>query len=269
MTMTNSKTRTNKLLVILAALCFGLWLDGRVPTVEDSVSRTTDSVVLVAREGSSGHGSGVAVSPDTVITAEHVVRGKTGPLYVRTNSGKRIMVKEFVPSLVHDLAVLKLEVPGLKPAKIGSFHDCRLGQTLYSIGSTRGRHMFNAVAVGNLQKMSVDLEHWGWGTLFALTAEGGPGNSGGPVFSLDGKLRGIWVGSRQPNIHYAIPIDVVMGELRIVDLLLTMSKWKIGSVSQNRAAYQGGGEPGPFFGLPGDPVYRVPGQDREIRTETW
>lgn len=211
-------TRTNKLLAILAALCFGLWLDGRVPTVEDSVSRTIDSVVLVKWEGSSGHGSGVAVAPDTVITAEHVVRNKKGPFYVKTNSGKRIMVKEYFPSKVHDIAVLKLEVPGLKPVKIGSFYDCRLGQTLYSIGTTRKLTMFNSVAVGNLQKKHLSLtSHPGWETLFALTAEGGPGNSGGPVFSLDGRLRGIWVGSTQPNIHYAIPIDVVMHELKTIN----------------------------------------------------
>ena len=118
------------------------------------------------------------------------------------------------------------------PVRLGSIKDVRLGQTIFSIGSTYGAEHFNAVASGIIQTLGLKSEKfglpvtYGWSEMFSNTVEGGGGNSGCPLFTMDGKVVGVWVGSQQPNVHYGIPVDVFFDDLKMLELMFLQDRYE-------------------------------------------
>jgi len=199
--------------------------------VEDSVQRTIGSVVYIDNESCGWGGSGVAVTGDIIVTARHLVEDGN-EFTITCHGGETLKAYQVFTSKIHDIGFVKVTEPKLTPVKFGSFRDCRRGQLVYSIGSTLGKSHMNAVAVGNVQTLNLDLEKfnsprgYGWSILFSNTAEGGFGNSGCPLFTLDGVVRGIWVGSIQPNVHYCIPVDVFLADLEEIERMFIADKYK-------------------------------------------
>lgn len=201
------------------------------PSLVMNVERTIDSVVHVSNESMGWQGSGVAVTKDIIMTARHVVEGGTR-FVVTLNDGREIEAHVAISSKRHDLGFIKLGQPILTPAEFGSIADCNLGQAVYAIGSPYGKLNFNSVTFGILSGLGRncdELNSWGydygWSIAFTTDSAGHPGNSGCPVFTMDGVVRGILVGGHSPVLIYCMPVDLVLDDLSVIETLFLQNKY--------------------------------------------
>ena len=201
-------------------------------TLEYSVARTIDSVVHITNETQGRQGSGVAVTEDIIMTARHVVEDGTD-FTITLNGGKIVKAICAISSKKYDLGFIKLNDPNLSPAEFGSIEDCRLGQSVYVIGSPYGKLNFNSVTLGivsGLQRDCDELNSWrgdyGWSIAFTTDAAGHPGNSGCPVFTMDGIVRGVLVGSHSPVLIYCMPVDLVLEDVNLIERMFMQDKYK-------------------------------------------
>jgi len=189
-------------------------------------------------------GSGVAISEDIVVTARHVVDGLN--YTITLNDGTTIKGVQAITHKDYDVGFIKVADPNLIPAKFGSVKDCVLGQPLFAIGSTGGKINFNSVSLGIVSGLNRGNnwknragEDYGWAILFQIDAEGMGGNSGCPVFTMDGMVRGIWVGSLPPAVHYSIPVDVFIKDIDKIKMLFVQNKYQIEEKQSDASHDQG------------------------------
>ena len=162
-----------------------------------------DSVVLVYNDG--GHGSGVIVAPNAVLTAKHVAVHDN--LTVRANDGTEYAVTEVVLDTNSDAALLLIDGTFSEPALEVSCLIPSVGASIMCIGTPYEVILQNCVLHGRIVKTGVDAED-GENDLLILDAHIGPGCSGGPVV-YRGKVVGIvtisigQLGGAVPCIEFA------------------------------------------------------------------
>jgi serine protease Do len=158
-----------------------------------------------------GLGSGVVIDAEGfILTNAHVIEGAAA-IHVRTEDGDDIDAAVVGRDPDTDLALLKAaDSSGLRPAPLGDSDRAQPGEWVVAIGSPFGLH--HTVTTGIL---SAKARGDGSGLDFLQTdAAVNPGNSGGPLFDLNGNVIGIAVGilsERGQNIglNFAIPINTV------------------------------------------------------------
>ena len=163
-------------------------LDAAYTTVVKNVS---PSVVLI--ETGSGLGSGeVYDNKGDIVTNAHVVSNATD-FRVTTSTGKQLpgtLVGSFPPD---DIAVIKVNGNGLKPAKFGDSSKLQVGQIVMAIGNPLG--LQGSVTSGIVSALGrIVSEGRGGGTLpdaIQTSAEINPGNSGGALVDLQSEVVGI------------------------------------------------------------------------------
>lgn len=201
-------------------------------SLEVAVEQTISNVVHIINNSGKGQGSGVLVAPDLVLTARHVAEGGEN-FDIMTSDGKVYKSTRAISSKKYDLGFIKLDVQLPYTIKLGSIKDCRLGETVYAIGSPYGDVNFNSVTLGIISSLYRELERfdcpseYGWSVTFQTDAAGHPGNSGCPVFTLDGVLRGILVGGLSNSIIYCIPVDLCMSDIEIVQRMFDEDRYEI------------------------------------------
>lgn len=164
----------------------------------------------------TGGGSGFIVSSDgLILTNKHVVTDTAAEYTVITSDGKKYPAKVLARDPSQDLAIIKIEVVGLIPVKIGNSDSIKLGQTAIAIGYSLGEFI-NTVSVGVISGLSRTITASGseFGTeilqgVIQTDAAINPGNSGGPLLNLKGEVIGIntAVASSAQSIGFAIPIN--------------------------------------------------------------
>lgn len=166
-----------------------------------------------------GNGSGIVLSPDGyILTNYHVVRGRR-KLYVRVYGTQHYYRAELVGAdPTGDLALLKIPgASGLPHAELGDISNLRVGQTVFAIGDpfslagVEGAPTITEGVIGALHRFQNSYTD-----AIQTDAAVNPGNSGGPLFSLDGRVIGIngQIASRfhtraNTGIGYAIPADQI------------------------------------------------------------
>lgn len=143
---------------------------------------------------SEGVGSGVLISDDgLVLTASHVVQTADN-IKVQFNDGETIPAHVVSSATFADVATIKLSwLPkGKQPVKLGNSDSTRVGDEIFMIGSPygldyslsvgyiSGRHVKNKFAHGQ-----IDIE------FFQTDAAINHGNSGGPMFNMEGEVIGV------------------------------------------------------------------------------
>jgi len=168
-----------------------------------------------------GFGSGFIVSADgVVLTNAHVVADAEEVIVKLTDK------REFKASVkgidkLSDVAVLKIEASDLPTVKIGKPEDVRVGEWVLAIGSPFGFE--NTVTAGIVSAKSRSLPDEGYVPFLQTDVAVNPGNSGGPLFNLNGEVIGInsQIYSRSggyQGLSFAIPIDVAMNvERQLLD----------------------------------------------------
>lgn len=196
---------------------------GRVSTLAGAVAATRATVVTL-KVGDRLNGAGVVFDADGyVFTNFHVVEpllrgdsldaGARNPMATaRFVNGRELPARVVAADGSEDIAILQL-VPAdsaerFEAAPIGESGALRVGETVFAVGSPVGlEHTVSAGIVSALDRTDI-LANRQLG-LIQLDASVNVGNSGGPLFNLEGQLVGITAArsSRAEGIGFAIPID--------------------------------------------------------------
>jgi serine protease Do len=158
-----------------------------------------------------GMGSGFIVSPDGyVLTNAHVV-SEAAEVTVKLTDRREFPAKVVGVDLRSDVAVLKIEARNLPVVQLGDPARVKPGQWVVAIGSPFGFE--NSVTVGVVSGTARSLPGGGYIPFIQTDVAVNPGNSGGPLFNLQGEVVGInsQIVSRSGGymgISFAIPIDV-------------------------------------------------------------
>ena len=188
-------------------------------------------------------GSGVAITKDIVVTARHVIDGTN---YVITlNDGTVVKGIAAISHKDYDIGFIKVDKLILKPAKFGSIKNCVLGQSVFIIGSPFGKINFNNVTLGVISGLDRDWdslsrygEPYGWKIAFTSDSGAHPGNSGGPVFSMDGIVRGLLVGGFSPVLNCSMPSDLFLNDIENIKLMFAMDKYFMAEKEQQSYQYE-------------------------------
>lgn len=158
-----------------------------------------------------GEGSGFIVTPDGYILSNaHVVDG-AGEVTVRLTDRREFQAKVVGADKRTDVAVLKIDAKDLPTVKIGDPSKLKPGEWVAAIGSPFGFE--NSVTAGIVSATSRSLPQDNYVPFIQTDVAVNPGNSGGPLFNLNGEVVGInsQIYSRTGGymgLSFAIPIDV-------------------------------------------------------------
>jgi len=160
-----------------------------------------------------GIGSGFIVSPDGyILTNAHVVDGAK-QVQVKLTDRREFNAKVVGTDARSDIALIKIEASGLPVARIGNSRDLKVGEWVVAVGAPFGFE--NSVTAGIVSAISRSLGGESYVPFIQTDVAVNPGNSGGPLFDLDGNVVGInsQIFSRTGGymgLSFAIPIDVAM-----------------------------------------------------------
>ncbi len=158
-----------------------------------------------------GEGSGFIVSADGyILTNAHVVRDATEVL-VKLTDRREFNAKVIGMDDKTDVAVIKIEGSNLPIVRIGDPGLLKPGQWVVAIGSPFG--MENSVTAGIVSATSRRLPDEKFVPFIQTDVAVNPGNSGGPLFNLNGEVVGInsQIYSQSGGymgLSFAIPIDM-------------------------------------------------------------
>lgn len=151
------------------------------------------SIVGVAPTSVGGLGSGVLIEGGYVVTAAHVVQ-VAEQILVEFTSGETIsaVVQGSVPAA--DIALLRLEhaPQNPSPAVLGDSDEPQVGDQIFIVGAPFG--ITHTLTVGHISARRVTDDLFGGlieAEMFQTDAAINVGNSGGPMFSMDGEVIGI------------------------------------------------------------------------------
>ena len=92
-----------------------------------------------------------------------------------------------------DIAVLKIDAEGLNAATLGDSSDIRVGETVFAVGNPLGELDYTMTR-GMISAMDREIETGvadGAINMFQIDAAVNSGNSGGPVYDIEGKIIGV------------------------------------------------------------------------------
>jgi serine protease Do len=161
-----------------------------------------------------GEGSGFVISADGyILTNAHVVEDAR-EVTVRMTDRREYRAQVVGIDRRTDVAVLKIEAKDLPVVRIGDASRLKPGEWVIAIGSPFG--FDNTVTAGIVSAIARSLGNPDTYTPFIQTDVAvNPGNSGGPLFNMQGEVVGInsQIYSRTggyQGVSFAIPIDVAV-----------------------------------------------------------
>ncbi len=165
---------------------------------------------------SEASGSGFIVSEDGyIVTNDHVVSDASNITVVLSNGDEFPAVLRGADPL-NDVAVIKIDPPyKLKPVEIGDSDSVREGEFVVAIGNPF--RLQNTITLGIVSALNRTLTSEGGFRIekvIQTDAAVNPGNSGGPLISLEGKVIGVNTAiisksGGSEGIGFAIPINTV------------------------------------------------------------
>lgn len=201
----------------------------------DMIAEVQPSVVVVKTE--TGHGSGVIYKSEAlendvfryyIMTNAHVVEDG-GEMTVHFGDViEDIPVTDFTSNPTYDIAVVRIETTEvLRVHHVASIDDNTIteiivGQDVYAIGTPQSIDKFNYVTQGIVSIASYPYNGVP-GLVLMHDAELNPGNSGGPLFNLNGELIGI-------NVAKVANISTVDGTIAAEGLNYSLNINKIAPI---------------------------------------
>jgi serine protease Do len=228
-------------------------------------------------------GSGFIISADgTIVTNNHVVKGaKT--VSVTLDDGTQLPAKVVGTDQRTDIAVLKVDAHKQLPyIQLGNSANVKPGQWVVAMGNPFG--LGGSVTAGIVSASGRDIGEGPYDQFIQIDAPINQGNSGGPLFTQDGKVIGMNTAILSPSggsigIGFAIPSDMIRSVVAQLEKTGHVTRGYIGveaqqvsdtvgkamHIGRNSGALLAGVQPdapAAKAGLePGDVVTAVNGQD--------
>ena len=172
-------------------------------------------------QGFQGLGSGFIIAPEGYVVTNHHVIQAASEIAVTLGDGTRLEAELVGTDPKTDLAVLKVESEEPLPyARFGKSDDTRVGDWVITIGNPFG--LGGSATTGIVSARGRDIRSGPFDDFLQIDAPINRGNSGGPLFDLNGRVIGINTAIYSPNggnvgIGFAIPSKLaasVIEELR-------------------------------------------------------
>ncbi len=177
---------------------------------------------------SSALGSGLIIDKEEiVITNNHVIQGAEDIL-VRVNGDKQYRAKVLGADPGMDIAVLKMETDEkFIPVEFGDSDKARIGDWVIAIGNPFGFGGTVTSGIISARNRSIGLSRYE--DFIQTDASINQGNSGGPLFNMDGDVIGINTAILGPSgsigIGFAIPSNNAQ---RVINQLIEFGETKRG-----------------------------------------
>jgi serine protease Do len=158
-------------------------------------------------------GSGFIIDANgTIVTNNHVVKGAR-TLSVTLDDGTVLPAKVIGTDPRTDIAVLKVNAGHSLPfIQLGNSRDVKPGEWVVAMGNPFG--LSSTVTAGIVSAVSRDIGAGPYDQFIQIDAPINEGNSGGPLFTQDGKVIGMNTAILSPTggsvgIGFAIPSDMI------------------------------------------------------------
>lgn len=158
-------------------------------------------------------GSGFIINANgTIVTNNHVVRGAKS-VSVTLDDGTVLPAKIVGADPRTDIAVLKVDAGHPLPyIQLGNSRDVKPGEWVIAMGNPFG--LGGTVTAGIVSAVSRDIGDGPYDQFIQVDAPINQGNSGGPLFTQDGKVIGMNTAILSPTggsvgIGFAIPSDMI------------------------------------------------------------
>lgn len=167
-------------------------------------------------------GSGFVISSSGyILTNAHVVQN-AHEVAVTTIDGDEIPAEIIGIDQESDVAVLRADASSLRPLKLGTSQNIRVGDYVVAVGNPLGRGLEGTVTMGIISARARTITIEGQTNIYIQTdASINVGNSGGPLFNMKGEIIGITTAKTisagdeygtsigAEGLGFALPIDKV------------------------------------------------------------
>jgi regulator of sirC expression with transglutaminase-like and TPR domain len=207
--------------------------DDFVQKLAESVRKSVVIITYTGRDGRrEGLGTGFIVGADGLIATNLHVIGEARPIAVQLEDGKRYdVVSIHASDRPADLALVRIAAEGLPTLELGDSDTLKQGQAVVAMGNPHG--LTHSVVAGVVSSQNRDI---GGQNMIQLAIPIEPGNSGGPLLDLQGRVHGLLTMKSlvTANLGFAMPVN------RLKTLLarpnpIPIERWLlIGTVSSER-----------------------------------
>ncbi|NNE01013.1 MAG: trypsin-like serine protease, partial [Pirellulaceae bacterium] len=167
-------------------------------------------------------GSGIVIRTGNetwVLTNRHVILGaKPAEILLRTSDGRDFHPTRILDDPNTDVAVMKVNIENLPPARMGNSSTTQIGDFVVAIGSPFGLShsvTFGILSAKGRRDLSLGEQRIELQDFFQTDAAINPGNSGGPLLNLRGEVVALNTAIASSSggsegIGFAIPINMAM-----------------------------------------------------------
>ncbi len=205
-----------------------------IPSVVNITSKTVAYDYFFGPVPEEGQGSGFIIDKEGHILTNYHVVGNATQVEVTLHNKKTYKAAVIGRDRAHDLAVVKIDAPGVVPAVLGDSKNLQVGQKTFAIGNPFG--LAGTMTRGIISSLRPIRSPEGANIEEAIQTDAAinPGNSGGPLLNSHGEVIGInsmiaTGGSNQSaGIGFAIPINTAKAVLNDLITLGTVRRPTLG-----------------------------------------
>jgi len=161
-----------------------------------------------------GVGSGFIISRDGYIVTNHHVIDGAETVTIKMADGAEFDATIVGSDPLTDVALLDIEGEGFPTVSFGSSDALRVGEEVIAVGSPFG--LGGTVTSGIISAKSRNINSGPFDDFIQTDAAINRGNSGGPLFNMDGEVVGVNTAIYSPDggsvgIGFSVPSDLVTG----------------------------------------------------------